>query len=88
MQTFWAGLIASTRLIHTSRHTINCSLTGSVHLSLTRVMGLSDGDNRASSGAGPATRNHSRYTDTDTLNGWMSEAASVYIYTINIKGRR
>lgn len=43
-------------------------------------MGLSDGDNRASSGAGPATHNHSRYTDTDTPDGWMSEEGRLYIY--------
>lgn len=83
MQTF----LARAQRIHTSRHTINCSLTGSVHLSLTRVMGLSDGDNRASSGTGPATHNHSRYTDTETLNRWMSEEGCT-ICTINMKGRR
>lgn len=49
-------------------------------------MGLSDGDNRASSGAGPAIHNRSRYTDTDTPNGWMSEEGCT-ICTINMKGR-
>lgn len=36
-------------------------------------MGLSDGDNRASSVAGPATHNHSCYTDREMLNGWMRD---------------
>lgn len=48
-------------------------------------MGLSDGDNRASSGAGPATHNHSRYTDRDTLNGWMRDEGRA-ICTIKRRG--
>lgn len=37
-----------------SRHTINCCWTGGVHLFLTRVMGLSERDNKSSGTAGLA----------------------------------
>lgn len=65
---------------HTTRHTINCSLTGGVHLFLTRVMGLSEEDNRARSTAGPAPHNHSHYWDIETVKEWTS---SVSEFTIN-----
>lgn len=57
-----------------SRHTINCSLTGGVHLFLTRVMGLSEEDNRARSTAGLAPHNHSQYRETETVQReWSAE---------------
>lgn len=50
-------------------------MTGGVHLFLTRVMGLSDEDNRARSTAGPAPYNHSYYRETETLQNGDTQSA-------------
>lgn len=73
--------MVSTHSDHTSRHTINCCLTAGVHLFLTRVMGLSEEDNKARSGAGPAAHNHLHYWDT-------GKGKTVTIYTVSMEKRK
>lgn len=65
-----ADTVASAQSNHTSRHTINCCLTGGVHLFSRRVMGLSGKDNRARSTTGPAPQHRSPCRSTDTVEGW------------------